>query len=107
MIKGAGYTKTSDFWALGILIFDMLTGEPPFRSNNDNILYKKILTEKIRIPNYLTGQANSIIRELLTKDEKVRLGHNGVNRIKQHSWFKNMNWIFRWGIIPFEGKANK
>jgi len=73
-IKGTGYGKLADWWSVGILIFDMLTGEPPFRHKNEDILQKKILNDKIRLPNYLSSESHSIIKGLLNRDEKKDLG---------------------------------
>lgn len=47
MIAGKGYGKSVDWWALGAIMFEMMTGKPPFRSSNRQKLYKKILSEKV------------------------------------------------------------
>jgi len=94
MISGSGYGKAADWWSVGILIFDMLTGGPPFRSKNDGALQKKIMTEKLRLPVYLSAEAHSIIKGLLNRDDKKRLGSGktGAKEIKAHPFFKGINW---------------
>eukprot|EP00027_Filamoeba_sp_ATCC50430_P007484 CAMPEP_0168558218 /NCGR_PEP_ID=MMETSP0413-20121227/9848_1 /TAXON_ID=136452 /ORGANISM="Filamoeba nolandi, Strain NC-AS-23-1" /LENGTH=468 /DNA_ID=CAMNT_0008589315 /DNA_START=80 /DNA_END=1484 /DNA_ORIENTATION=+ len=92
MIQGVGYDKTADWWSVGILIFDMLTGNPPFRHKNDETLQKKILNDKLKLPSYLTADAHSIIKGLLNRDVNKRLGRNGAKEIKSHAFFKGMNW---------------
>jgi len=92
MIKGSGYGKAADWWSVGILIYDMLTGEPPFRHKNEQTLQQKILTERLRFPNFLTGEAHSIIKGLVNRDDKKRLGANGCKEIKSHPFFKTINW---------------
>jgi ribosomal protein S6 kinase beta len=64
MIKGNGYGKAVDWWSVGILIFDMLTGNPPFKHRNEGALQQKILNQKLRIPTFLTGEAHSIIKNV-------------------------------------------
>jgi len=87
MIKGEGYGKTADWWSVGILLYDMLTGEPPFRSKNEAVLHKKILTERIRLPQYLTSGAHSMIKGLLERNTSKRLGNKGASEVKLHPFF--------------------
>jgi len=95
MIKGTGYTKAVDYWSVGILIYDMLTGNPPFKSKNEGTLQQKILKEKLRLPNFLTAQAHGIIKGFLNRDESKRLGcgPSGMKEIKSHPFFKGINWV--------------
>lgn len=94
MISGKGYGKEADWWSLGILIYDMLVGEPPFKAKNEGVLQQKILKEKVKMPRYFTAESCSIVKKLLEKDEKKRLGYgpNGVRDIKSHPFFKGINW---------------
>jgi serine/threonine protein kinase len=94
MLKGQPYGKATDWWSLGILIYDMLTGNPPWTSANNSTLQKKILTQKLRLPTYLSREAASIIRQLLNRDAKKRLGSgkNGIRDIKEHPFFKGVPW---------------
>lgn len=90
IIKGNNYGKAVDWWSLGALMYDMLAGEPPFKANNRNNLYKKICSAKIKYPTYLTGPAVSLLKGLLNRDPEKRL-ECGLN-IKKHTFFKGMNW---------------
>jgi len=94
MIKGEGYGKTTDWWSLGILIYDMLTGEPPFRHKNEGVLHQKILKDKIKCPKYFSGEACSLIKGFLNRDASKRLGSgaHGIEDIKKHLFFKGINW---------------
>lgn len=94
MIQGQGYGRSADFWSLGILIYDMLTGNPPFQHKNQQKLQEKILKDKIKLPAYLTAEAHSIIKALLNRDAKKRLGSGvkGAAEIKQHPFFKAVRW---------------
>jgi len=89
VIKKNRYGKPADWWSVGILLYDMLNGHPPFRCANDARLYKKILTDKIKLPPYFTGPCCNLIRGLLERDIKKRLT---VQKIKSHAWFKGINW---------------
>jgi serine/threonine protein kinase len=68
--------------------------QPPWTSANNGVLQKKILTQKLRLPTYLSAEASSIIRQLLNRDAKKRLGSgkNGIRDIKAHPFFKSVPW---------------
>ncbi|KAG1708276.1 hypothetical protein DVH05_024958 [Phytophthora capsici] len=58
MLLGKGYDSAVDWWSLGALAFEMLTGNPPFRSKNPTDLHKKIISAKIQLPGWLSGEAH-------------------------------------------------
>lgn len=69
IIASRGHSKAADWWSLGILLFEMLTGASPFRAKNRAVLQKKILTERIKYPSFLTQHAHKLLTELLQRDE--------------------------------------
>ncbi|CAA0838865.1 ABC transporter F family member 4 [Striga hermonthica] len=89
IITGEGHSSAIDWWALGILLYEMLYGRTPFRGKNRqktfaNILHKD-LTFPSSIPVSLSGR--QLIHALLNRDPACRLGSNGgANEIKQHPW---------------------
>ncbi|KAF0890558.1 hypothetical protein E2562_003770, partial [Oryza meyeriana var. granulata] len=95
VITGAKHTSAIDWWALGILLYEMLYGRTPFRGKNRkktfyNILYKD-LTFPSSIPVSLA--AKQLIHGLLQRDPSNRIGSNaGANDIKQHPFFQDINW---------------
>ncbi|XP_018476150.1 phototropin-2 isoform X5 [Raphanus sativus] len=95
IITGAGHTSAIDWWALGILLYEMLYGRTPFRGKNRqktfaNILHKD-LTFPSSIPVSLVGR--QLINVLLNRDPRKRLGtKGGANEIKQHAFFRGINW---------------
>ena len=94
VILGKGHGKTVDWWSIGILLYEMLVGLPPFRSKNKNTLKKRITQDKLKLPKYLTSEAHSLIKALLQRDPSKRLGYgpSGFDQVKKHPFFKTINW---------------
>ena len=94
VLKGQGHGLAVDWWSLGTLIYEMLTGLPPFYSQNVNIMYQKILTGELRFPSYISLEAKSLLEGLLTRDPEKRLGSGsgGSESVKNHPFFKDINW---------------
>jgi protein kinase A/protein kinase X len=100
IIKGAkvGYGKSVDWWALGILIFEMLSGYPPFYDNEPIGIYRKIINGVIEFPRFFDVKSKDIIRKLLNPDISLRLGvMDDGEAVKRHRWFKGVdfNEIYR------------
>lgn len=95
IIKGSkvGYGKSVDWWALGILIFEMLSGYPPFYDNEPIGIYKKIIAGIIEFPRFFDVRSKDLIRKLLNPELSLRLGvNNNGESIKQHKWFRGVDW---------------
>jgi serine/threonine protein kinase len=89
-LKGKGYGKAVDWWSFGSLIYEMLTGLPPFYSQDVQEMYRKIMTEEVRFPAYMSSNARDIVDKLLQRDLTQRLKDPSV--IKQHPFFQNINY---------------
>lgn len=72
--QGRIHGRSLDFYSLGALLFEMLTGLPPYFSENRDEMYRKIIHEELDYPRYLSPMAKSLIKGLLTKDTSQRLG---------------------------------
>ncbi|CAB4413709.1 unnamed protein product [Rhizophagus irregularis] len=94
IIQSKGHGKPVDWWALGILIFEMLAGYPPFFDDNPFGIYEKILAGKIQFPSHFDPNAKDLIKRLLTSDRTKRLGNlrGGSEDVKKHKWFRGVDW---------------
>jgi len=94
VLLNKGHGKPVDWWTLGILIYEMIVGYPPFVDEDPMGIYQKILAGKFAFPSSFDKEAKGLVKKLLTADLGKRFGNlkNGVDDIKQHKWFKNLNW---------------
>ena len=94
VIQGKGHGKAVDWWSTGILLYEMLCGMPPFRAKSRPALQKLIISGKFKLPPYLSSEACSLLRGLLTKDASKRLGFGdqGSDAVKKHPFFKSIDW---------------
>jgi len=95
MVKLDGpYGKAVDWYSLGVLIFEMITGNTPFRAPNRKDLQSKILAGKYTIPKFVSLPAANIIKKLLNKRVEKRLGSGptGAAEVKKHSFFAGIDW---------------
>ncbi|XP_061560262.1 cGMP-dependent protein kinase 2 isoform X2 [Phycodurus eques] len=94
IIKNQGHDFAVDFWSLGVLIYELLVGSPPFSSSEPQKIYSKILDGVLKYPPYLSEAAKSIISKLCRPRPGQRLGNtkNGIQEVRHHRWFSNMNW---------------
>jgi len=89
IILSKGHGKAVDWWALGILMYEMLAGYPPFYDEDPLGIYQKILEGKIKFPWHFDRHSKDLIKKLLTADLTKRLGNlkAGAEDIKMHKWF--------------------
>ncbi|VDI64270.1 cAMP-dependent protein kinase catalytic subunit 1 isoform X8 [Mytilus galloprovincialis] len=95
IILSKGYNKAVDWWALGVLVYEMAAGYPPFFADQPIQIYEKIVSGKVRFPSHFSSDLKDLLRSLLQVDLTKRFGNlkNGVNDIKNHKWFQSTDWI--------------
>uniref|UniRef100_A0A8C6NQ52 Protein kinase C n=1 Tax=Nothobranchius furzeri TaxID=105023 RepID=A0A8C6NQ52_NOTFU len=102
ILRGEDYGFSVDWWALGVLMFEMMAGRSPFDIITDNpdmnteeYLFQVILEKPIRIPRSLSVKAAGVLKGFLNKDPKERLGcqvQTGFTDIKSHTFFRSIGW---------------
>ncbi|XP_043223886.1 cAMP-dependent protein kinase catalytic subunit 1 isoform X1 [Amphibalanus amphitrite] len=95
IILSKGYNKAVDWWAMGVLIYEMAAGYPPFFADQPIQIYERIVAGKVRYPSHFSSELKDLLRNLLQVDLTKRYGNlkNGVNDIKGHKWFATTDWI--------------
>ncbi|KAL2244009.1 UNVERIFIED_CONTAM: Serine/threonine-protein kinase AtPK2/AtPK19 [Sesamum indicum] len=94
ILLSKGHNKNADLWSIGILLYEMLSGQAPYTHPNRKKLQEKIINEKLKLPPRLSSEAHSLLKGLLQKDPLKRLGSGprGAEEIKAHKWFRTINW---------------
>ncbi|CAE8618224.1 unnamed protein product [Polarella glacialis] len=94
VLLNKGHGKPVDWWTLGILIYEMIVGYPPFVDEDPMGIYQKILAGKIAFPKLFHKEAKGLVKKLLQADLGKRFGNlkNGADDIKEHKWFKELSW---------------
>uniref|UniRef100_A0A673YCC8 Ribosomal protein S6 kinase beta-2 n=1 Tax=Salmo trutta TaxID=8032 RepID=A0A673YCC8_SALTR len=94
ILTRTGHNRAVDWWSLGALMYDMMTGSPPFTAENRKKTIDKILKCKLHLPPYLTLDARDMIKKLLKKSPLQRLGSSAADckDIQKHPFFRHINW---------------
>ncbi|OZJ03248.1 hypothetical protein BZG36_03521 [Bifiguratus adelaidae] len=98
------YDQSVDWWSLGVVIYDMLTGDTPFMAHGRKKTQDAILQKKLKLPYYLSPDAKDLLTRLLRKNPSVRLGSgkNGADAVKKHRFFRRIDWdkLQRRELVP-------
>mmetsp|Transcript_88067 Transcript_88067/g.221654 ORF Transcript_88067/g.221654 Transcript_88067/m.221654 type:complete len:836 (-) Transcript_88067:101-2608(-) len=97
IIDSTGHTIAVDWWMLGILLFELMTGHPPFESDSPMQIYAKVLKgiNKVTFPHSVEGQVGDLVKEILKKEPSQRLPMRpgSTANLKQHGWFSGFTWV--------------
>jgi serine/threonine protein kinase len=90
VLEGRGYGKGVDWWSFGTLMYEMLTGLPPFYSQDVQQMYSKIMSAKVKYPDSISADAKDLLQQLLIRDPDTRL--SDPKKIKDHPFFSCIDW---------------
>uniref|UniRef100_A0A674JR96 non-specific serine/threonine protein kinase n=1 Tax=Terrapene triunguis TaxID=2587831 RepID=A0A674JR96_9SAUR len=104
VVNRRGHTQSADWWSFGVLMFEMLTGTLPFQGKDRKETMTMILKAKLGMPQFLSPEAQSLLRMLFKRNPANRLGAgpDGVEEIKRHFFFSTIDWnkLYRREIHP-------
>ncbi|XP_057973054.1 probable serine/threonine protein kinase IRE4 isoform X6 [Malania oleifera] len=95
ILLGTAHGYAADWWSVGIILFEIITGVPPFTAECPEIIFDNILNRKIpwpHVPNDMSHEAQALVDRFLILDPHQRLGINGSSEVKAHPFFRGMNW---------------
>jgi len=96
LIASTGHTNAVDWWTLGILIFELMSGHPPFESAYPMQIYTKVMKgiQKVQVPSKCQGPVGDLIQALLKNEpsERIPMRPGGVKNLKTHKWFDKFEW---------------
>ncbi|XP_022919692.1 cAMP-dependent protein kinase catalytic subunit alpha-like [Onthophagus taurus] len=94
IIMSQGYNKSVDWWAIGIIIYEMSAGYPPFYAKDPLKIYEKIVSGKFVCPPHFSKPLKDLLNAIIQVDRSKRYGmlKNGARDVKAHDWFKSIDW---------------
>lgn len=95
ILLGTGHGTSADWWSVGVILFELIVGIPPFNAEHPQTIFDNILNRNIpwpTVPDEMSADAQDLIDQLLTEDPNQRLGARGATEVKQHHFFRDINW---------------
>jgi len=96
LIASTGHTNAVDWWTLGVLTFELMSGHPPFESAYPMQIYSKVKKgiSKVPFPPKCQGSVGDLIKQLLKSEpsERLPVRPGGVQNLKSHKWFEGFDW---------------
>lgn len=97
VLRGEPHTFRLDYWSLGVIVYELMTGALPFNADTPEEVFKNTLQRRIKYPpigrgeGQISPEAHDFIERLLCLDPMKRLGSNGIGEIKSHAFFKDVD----------------
>lgn len=94
VFSGKSYSRAVDWWALGVMVYEMIDGRTPFNAKTNKLIKERIVNVDLKFSPRFTDDAKDFVSKLLTKNEDDRLGcgPHGFEHIKNHPWFGGLDW---------------
>ena len=94
IIQNKGHGLSTDWWSLGVLVYEMLAGFPPFSDESPLVTYELIKNGRVEYPAFFDSKAKSFVSKLLVVDVSKRLGclREGAQDVMRHRWFSKTDW---------------
>lgn len=94
VILNEGHDWAVDYWALGVLIYEMTAGSPPFYADDPMEVYEKILSGHVSVPSHFSRGLSDLVKKLLRTYQSKRLGRTkgGTAAVMKHKWFSGFDW---------------
>lgn len=95
ILKRQGHGKAVDWWSLGAIIFEMLTGLPPFYTKDREKLFYNIKFAELKYPPYISPLCKDLLTKLFNKEPNKRLGgsEKDATEVMEHAWFSKIDWV--------------
>lgn len=92
ILRKRPYGASVDWWSLGTLLYEMITGLPPYYDRNRQTMYRKILEADMEPPDHMSLEAVDLCQKMLIREPTLRLGYNGVKELQEHAFFAGLDW---------------
>ena len=103
MLLDRPYGRAVDWWAFGIILYQMMTSQSPFKGQDEDDVYDAVLTTEPPYPKHLPSDAVHLIRKLLVRRPEERLGYQkGAEEIMDHEFFNSIDWeaLYKKEVAP-------
>lgn len=92
VLAQSGHGFCVDYWGLGMIVYEMMTGLPPWYTTDRAQLFRRLKSAPLDIPSYFSAPAANCVSALLERNPRRRLGVSGIRTAMEHEFFRNISW---------------